>query len=132
MFPAKLSSLLCVTGYTEKKNQIVAKIKMFSKTVSFNYVFQQMKLARLPLAFMFCLVNIKGSCFNGLGSCHFSTSISLHLGFSIIVNKLFGVAVSKGVGDMRCNRLVKGRVMPGYFFQKELIDHGFVGWLEVR
>lgn len=31
-----LPSLLCVTGYTEKKQQILAKIKMFSKTVSFN------------------------------------------------------------------------------------------------
>lgn len=51
--------LLCVTGYTEKKKQISAEIKMFSKAVSFNYIFQRIKLAWLPLAFMFCLDNIK-------------------------------------------------------------------------
>lgn len=34
--PAFLPSLLCVTGYTEKKKQTLAKIKTFSKTVNFN------------------------------------------------------------------------------------------------
>lgn len=34
--PTFLLPLLCVTGYTEKENQILAKIKTFSKSVSSN------------------------------------------------------------------------------------------------
>lgn len=42
---AFLSFLLRVAGYAEKKKQISAEIKMFSKAVSFNYIFQRIKLA---------------------------------------------------------------------------------------